>query len=109
DRARLLSRMAQLHWQVLDEGLVQSDMELMIIAACEEHAHQAVSLEPELGQAWFLLGSCAIKRGSPGEAYHFFAQAREHHFPDALVLPGIAKAAFLERDYRRVREAMTSL
>src|SRR5690606_13618050 len=77
DRARLLSRLAQLHWQVLDEGLVQSDMELMIIAACEEHAHQAVSLEPELGQAWFLLGSCAIKRGSPGEAYHFFAQARE--------------------------------
>src|SRR5690606_14186550 len=35
DRARLLGRLAQLHWQVLDEGLVQSDMELMIVAACE--------------------------------------------------------------------------
>lgn len=109
EAARLHVRLAHLHWQLIERGLVQPEMEKRVIEACEVHAKKALSLPGQPSLAWFLLGCSANRRGSPEEASTYLAHARRHHFPEVLVLPEMAKAAFHRRDYGAVRQALSPL
>lgn len=109
EKARLHTRLGQLHWQLIDLGLVQPEMERLVIAACEEHANRSLSLHSQQAQAWFILALCANRSERPEQAAAYLNQARQHHFPEAFIVPELAKAAFRRRDYRGVCQALGRL
>ena len=69
----------------------------------------AVELQPQSVNAHFLLGQVALKQGETEKATIAFAQAERLGMSKEKVVPYVAEAAYLERDFTKLRKVMANL
>lgn len=103
DRVRLCVRLAELHWELIYQKLVRQEDHDLALDSVVDYAHRVLALDKQHAAMWYFLGRCALLRNNPAAAEGFLQHARLCHFPVERLLPWLAEAAFLQRDYDRVR------
>lgn len=103
DAFRLYARLAELQWELVYQKLARADGQSTALDGVVQYAQQALELNEHEPQMWYLLGRCALLRGNADVAEGYFNRARACHFSTERLLPWLAEAAFLRRDYSRVQ------
>ncbi len=97
------------YWELLtlegDEPVAREQL----LANAEYHTKEALQLQPDNINAHFLLGQISLKKGSTIEATAAFEQAQKKGMSKDKVIPYIAEAAFIERDFKKLREILSKL
>jgi hypothetical protein len=99
-RAEVRRHLAELHFELVYQSLVQGDVREHTLARAIEHAEAAIALDPTDGGLRQLLARMHLERGDD------LLQAAEHGLPLQRVRPYLAEMAFLRRDWALVREEM---
>lgn len=128
-RAATHEQLAQLHWELVYQNLVQGDVRSHTLAQADLHAEaalQALSEAPgattlyvpaadgsgvasPVASLWQLRGRLALARRDPAAARAALRRAAALGFPRQRALPLLAEAAFMEGDFAAVTTAMRSL
>ena len=102
-------QIANNYWELLtlegDEPVARKQL----LANAEEHATQSVALQPTSVNAHFTLGQIALKQESTLKATMAFEEAQKLGMSEAKVTPYIAEAAFIERDFKKLRAILNKL
>lgn len=97
------------YWELLtlegDEPVAREQL----LSKAEHHTNEALQLQPDSINAHFLLGQISLKQGSTIKATQAFDQAQKHGMSKDKVIPYIAEAAFIERDFKKLREILKNL
>lgn len=105
-RAEVRRHLAELHFELVYQSLVQGDVREHTLARAIEHAEAAIALDPTDGGLRQLLARMHLERGDGPRARDDLLQAAEHGLPLQRVRPYLAEMAFLRRDWALVREEM---
>jgi hypothetical protein len=111
ERHALHCRLAELHFELVYQNLVQSAVFQHTLGEAEHHAAIALSLASSDKDAalWLIRGRLALASSRPDTAAAHLAEAQRLGFPRERLLPWLAEAAFLKGDYARTRELLASL
>jgi polysaccharide biosynthesis protein PelE len=111
ERHALHCRLAELHFELVYQNLVQSAVFQHTLEEAERHAAIALSLASSDKDAalWLIRGRLALASSQPDAAAAHLAEAQRLGFPRERLLPWLAEAAFLKGDYARTRELLASL
>lgn len=109
ESAYISSRLAELHWELIYQNFVRGEVRRYTLERVEQYAHEALELNSRDANMWYLLGRCALFGNNPEDAETFFSRARRNQFPSGRLLPWLGEAAFLRRDYRKIRELLAPL
>lgn len=101
-------RLADLYWELIYQNLVQGDVYRYTASQVERYASAALEIDDTNAALWYMRGRLALTRNAPGEAREFLARAEALGFARERVLPLLAEAAYLERDYAAVRRLMAA-
>ena len=74
-----------------------------------DHATTAVELQPQSVNAHFLLGQVSLKQGQTARATAAFEQAERLGMSKDKVVPYIAEAAFIDRNFNKLRKVLANL
>lgn len=102
EKARLSSELAELYWELIYQKLVQGELCRHTLERVELYARKALALDQSNASMWCLLGRCALMQQEPLQAEFFLLHARKRNFPALRVLPWMAEAAFMKRDYSSI-------
>ena len=69
----------------------------------------AIELQPQSVNAHFLLGQVALKQGETEKATIAFAHAERLGMSKEKVVPYVAEAAYIDRDFAKLRKVMANL
>lgn len=108
-QARLSSELAELHWELIYQKLVQGELWRHTLDRVEGYARVALSLDESNAAMWCLLGRCALLRQEPLQAEFFLLHAKKRGFPEPRILPWIAEAAFLKREFSGIGPLLSRL
>lgn len=108
-RAALDHDLAELHWELVYQNLVQGGMRTHTMEQVERHARAALSWHRDDASMWYLLGRCALLNERPDEAQVYLRRALDHRFPAQRLLPKLAEAAFLAGRYERIAPTLRPL
>lgn len=109
EKARLNSELAELYWELIYQNLVQGELCRHTLERVELHARMALSQDQSNAAMWCLLGRCALLQKEPLQAEFFLLHARKRDFPALRVLPWMAEAAFMKRDYACIAPMLARL
>lgn len=102
-------QIANNYWELLTlEGDEPVAKEQLLVNA-ESYATLAIEQQPNNVNAQFLLGQILLKQSFTAKAVLAFEQAQLHGMPKDKVIPYLAEAAFIERDFKMLRELLTQL
>jgi hypothetical protein len=107
-RGEINKRLADLYWELIYQNLVQGDVYRYTASQVERYASAALEIDDSNAALWYMRGRLALTRNAPGEAREFLARAEALGFARERVLPLLAEAAYLERDYATVRRLMAT-
>lgn len=97
------------YWELLtlegDEPVAREQL----LANAENQALLAIELQNNSVNAHFLLGQINLKQGSTSKAATAFEQAQKLGMSKDKVIPYIAEAAFVERDFKKLRHLLSNL
>ncbi|AVA34816.1 MULTISPECIES: hypothetical protein [Cupriavidus] len=105
-RGEINQRLADLYWELIYQNLVQGDVYRYTASQVERYASAALEIDGNIAALWYMRGRLALTRNAPAEAREFLARAEALGFARDRVLPLLAEAAYLERDYATVRRLM---
>ncbi|WP_304932526.1 lipopolysaccharide N-acetylglucosaminyl transferase [Herminiimonas sp.] len=110
EKRRYITHMhlAQLHWELVYQNLVQDDIYTYTVAQADLHAAQALVLNANNASLWNMRGRLALVRHQPEEAELHLQRAAEAGFPSDRLLPFFAECAYLQKDYASVRSALNA-
>ena len=100
--------LAQLHWELVYQNLVQDDIYTYTVAQADLHAEHALALNPGNASLWNMRGRLALVRHKPEEAEQYLQRAAQAGFPSDRLLPFFAECAYLQKDYSSVRSALNA-
>lgn len=98
--------LAELHWELVYQGLVQGDLQKHAAAQARVHFDAALKVAPDDAALWALGGRLAVFAGQYERAWHAFSRAVEFGMPEVRVLPYLAEVAFRMRRFDRVRQLL---
>ncbi len=102
-RLQAEKELAELHWELIYQGLVQGDLQKHAAAQARTHFDAALALAPEDASLWALGGRLAILAGQYERAAHAFQRAIDFGLPEVRTLPYLAEVAFRSRRFAEVR------
>lgn len=102
-RAEANRTLAQLYSELIYENLVTGDVYRNAAAQADAYAAAALGHEPNDAALWRLRGRLAIARLDLDGADTMLQRAIDCGFPRDRMLPWLAEAAWLRRDFARVR------
>ncbi|CAG9168618.1 hypothetical protein LMG23992_01220 [Cupriavidus laharis] len=105
-RAEVNKRLADLYWELIYQNLVQGDVYHYTASQVERHASAALEVDDTNASLWYMRGRLALVRNEPAQAREWLVRAQALGFARERVLPLLAEAAYLERDYAAVRSLM---
>ncbi len=107
-RGEIHKRLADLHWELIYQNLVQGDVYRYTADQVEHHAGAALEVDGGQAGLWYMRGRLALTRNEPAQAREWLARAETLGFARERTLPLMAEAAYLERDYAAVRAILLS-
>ncbi len=107
-RGEINKRLADLYWELIYQNLVQGDVYRYTASQVERYASAALEIDASNAPLWYMRGRLALARNEPGQARAWLEEAQTRGFPRDRVLPLLAEAAYLERDYAAVRRLMAA-
>lgn len=102
-------QIASNYWELLtlEQGEPVARRQLLDKAA--DAALQSIVVLPTNRNAHFILGRVSLMQGKVGRAEVAFTRARELGMPSDKVFPYLAEAAFLKRDFSRLKRLLQQL
>lgn len=107
-RGEINKRLADLYWELIYQNLVQGDVYRYTASQVERYASAALEIDAGNAALWYMRGRLALARNEPAQAREWLSRAESLGFPRERVLPLLAEAAYLERDYAAVRRLMAA-
>lgn len=102
-------QIANNYWELLtlegDEPVARAQL----LEQAAEQCTTALELQPGSVNAHFLFGQVSLKQGETEKATIAFAHAERLGMSKDKVVPYIAEAAFVKRDFKKLRELMSHL
>lgn len=109
EKSHANSRLAELYWELIYQHLVQGEMHRYSLQQVIHYAHEALKHHNKNATMWYLLGRCALLENKPKEAQEHLRNAQHYRFPTDRLLPWLAEAAFLQRDYGSISKLLIPL
>jgi len=107
-RGEIHKRLADLYWELIYQNLVQGDVYRHTAEQAEHHAAAALAADRGNAALWFMRGRLALARRDTDRARDWLTHAESLGFARERVVPLLAEAAYLERDYAEVRALMAA-
>ena len=98
-------QIAELHWELIYQNLVQGDMRTFSADQVRHHAALAQKSIDD-GGLWFLLTRLELLMARTDAAEEAIAQAQAKNFPSERLLPYLAELRFLQRRFKDVRSTL---
>lgn len=108
ERVEINERLANLYWELIYQNLVQGDVYRYTASQVEHYARAALEIDESIAALWFMRGRLALTRNATADAREWLGRAEALGFSRERVLPLLAEAAYLERDYPAVRRLMAA-
>lgn len=109
ERARAHYALAQNYWEMAFLGLATGSTYDFMLENAELHANLAAELGWSGPDIDFLVGRIRLRQGKYAEAEKSFKHAVENGALESAILPFMAEIAFVNRDFRRVRDYLDRL
>lgn len=103
------SRLAELYWELIYQHLVEGEIHIYTLEQVMHYAHNALKYHNKNAAMWYLLGRCALLEKKPEEAQSFLRNAQLYRFPNDRLLPWLAEALFLQREYGSIAKMLAPL
>jgi hypothetical protein len=107
-RRPLHKQLAELHWELMFQNLVQGDMLDFSADQVRRHAEAALREGDDAG-LWFMVARLELRAHRTAEAEHAIGQARRLGFAGERLLPYLAELRFQQRRYDEVRRLFAAL
>lgn len=108
-KAGLHLQIANNYWELLtledDEPVARAEL----LSKATNHAQVALEIEPSNVNAHFILGQLCIKQNAPEEAITALETSMQLGMPGEKALPYIAEAAFLQRNFKKLRTVVNEI
>lgn len=104
-----LQRLAELHWQQVDIGLVRGDLRLFALEQAQNCCEDVLSLDGYVPSVWQLYARILLELDQVSAAARALRLARKVHMPVQEIWPLMAQIAYQQRDLDGVRKYMGSL
>lgn len=95
-------RLAELHWELVYQRLVQGDMMRHAAEQARHHGQAATQIRDDDAGLWFLLARVELDLGRIEEAQRALERAGRLGFPRDQTVPYEAEIEFLQRRYDRI-------
>jgi hypothetical protein len=109
ERHAINRQLAELYFELIYQNLVQGAVYTHTLEQADRHARAALEINDGDAALWLIRGRLALAHGAAEDAARYMARAQAHGFPRERLVPWLAEAAFLQRDYARVAELLASL
>lgn len=106
DRRRANKTLAELYSELIYEHLVTGDVYRNAADQADGFAIAALDVDPDDASLWRLRGRLALDRRELDNADTMLQRAIDCGFPRERMLPYLAEAAYLRRDFPRVRRLL---
>ncbi|WGS53000.1 sugar ABC transporter permease [Paraburkholderia sp. D15] len=106
DRRRANKTLAELYSELIYEHLVTGDVYRNAADQADGFAVAALDADPDDASLWRLRGRLALDRRELDDADTMLQRAIDCGFPRERMLPYLAEAAYLRRDFARVRRLL---
>jgi hypothetical protein len=103
------ARLAELYWELIYQNLVRGTLYRYTLAQVEHFCRRALSQDQRHAGMWYLLGRCAALNHAPQRAEQCFLRAQALRFPAERLMPWLAEAAFLKREFGRIGPLLDGL
>ncbi len=98
--------LGELYWELVYQGLIRGDLLRHALSEARRYCLEAIETEPENGALWALLGKINLRERRLNEAEDALKQALIFGYPIARLIPYLAEAAFLKRDFGELRRLL---
>jgi hypothetical protein len=98
--------LAELHWELVYQRLVQGDVRKQTIEQAQRYASEALKGHMYDGELRFFLGKIRLVVGDFTGASSAFESALALGFPSLRIAPYLAEIAYLKRDFADVRRTI---
>lgn len=109
EKAHANSRLAELYWELIYQNLVEGELHRYTLGQVVLYANEALKQNNKNAAMWYLLGRCALLENKPQEAQNSLRNAQLYRFPTDRLLPWLAEAAFLQREYGSIKKLLIPL
>ncbi|MFM0643499.1 sugar ABC transporter permease [Paraburkholderia bryophila] len=109
DRRRANKTLAELYSELIYEHLVTGDVYRNAADQADGFAIAALDADPDDASLWRLRGRLALDRRELDNADTMLQRAIDCGFPRERMLPYLAEAAYLRRDFSRVRRLLREM
>ncbi|MFM0598327.1 MULTISPECIES: sugar ABC transporter permease [Paraburkholderia] len=109
DRRRANKTLAELYSELIYEHLVTGDVYRNAADQADGFAIAALDADPDDASLWRLRGRLALDRRELDNADTMLQRAIDCGFPRERMLPYLAEAAYLRRDFARVRRLLREM
>lgn len=107
-RAEINRRLADLYWELIYQNLVQGDVYEYTASQVDRYASAALEFDDCNAALWYMRGRLALVRREPAQASACLQRAESLGFERERVLPLLAEAAYLARDFAEARRLMAA-
>jgi hypothetical protein len=105
-RLPYLKRLGELYWELVYQGLAQSDVMRFALGESLHYTNEALQINPADGDLWVLLGKVQQRSGQGEAAAAALCRAGELGIQDGRVLSYLAELAYSRRDFAEVRRLL---
>ena len=109
ERHALNRRLAELHFELVYQNLVQGAVYRHTLEQADHYARAALATDDSDAALWLIRGRLALANGEPDEAQACMSRAQALGFPRERLVPWLAEVAFLHGDYQQVSALLASL
>jgi hypothetical protein len=109
ERHALNRRLAELHFELVYQNLVQGAVYRHTLERADEYALAALATDEGDAALWLMRGRLALARGLAEDARAYLERAQGLGFPRERLTPWLAEVAYLKRDYSLVAKMLGSL
>ena len=109
ERHALNRRLAELHFELVYQNLVQGVVYRHTLEQADRHARAALETDDSDAALWLIRGRLALADGKPEDAEACMSRAQALGFPRERLVPWLAEVAYLRGDYRQVSTLLASL
>lgn len=102
------AKLAELHWELVYQGLVEGEMLAFSLERVFGHAAEVLRNSPGSPRMALLAGRALLLRGKPREARAMLEDAQRRGLPVEVVGPYLAEVSYLERRPADVRRHIES-